>query len=270
MNIVASLVLYKHSFEDVQDTIKCLVSETCISKVVIVDNGNFCSWLLELSDNKIEIICTVKNSGFGAGHNHTINRYKKTASHILICNPDIHFEKGEVDKLLMFSIKNSTGLSTPKILYPDGCIQHGCRLLPSPKQLLMRRFFPNFSVYENKKYELHSADYSKPFYAPSISGCFMLLSQEALNLIDGFDPRFFMYLEDVDLSRRVCSAGLIVKYCPESTVTHESQRRSYTNLKFLVYHIESAFKYFNKWGWCKDSERDSLNYKCISELPIDD
>lgn len=266
MNIVASLVLYKHSFEKVSDTIMCLVSEESISKVVIIDNGAHCNWLLGLNNTKIDVIIC-DNMGYGSGHNNTIKRYKDLARYILICNPDIFFEKGEVDKLFFFSMKNVTGLSAPHILYPDGSIQHNCKLLPSPKLLFLRRFFPGMIIKENHKYELVDADYSKPFFAPSISGCFMLLSREAISVIKGFDPRFFMYLEDVDLSRRIAIAGFAVKFCPEAKVIHEFQRKSYKNFKFLLLHIASAFKYFNKWGWFHDRDRKLLNMKCISELP---
>lgn len=94
----------------------------------------------------------------------------------------------------------------------------------------------------------------------------MLISQQALIETGGFDERFFLYLEDVDLSRRVSGLGLDVLYCPDSTVVHESQRRSYQDVKFLLYHIVSAVRYFNKWGWFFDPERDELNNKCLSQF----
>ncbi len=267
MSVIASLVLYKHSWKDVEKTIKCLISEDSISRVVILDNGSHCGWLSELSDEKIEVFSCEINAGFGAGHNLTIERYKEHFKYFLICNPDIFFEHGEFDKLYDFSIRQLVDLATPKIVYPDGRIQHSCKLLPSPLQLFMRRFFPTLSFYFNKKYELADADYTKSFYAPSISGCFMLLSNRSLKGTGGFDSRYFMYLEDVDLSRRITSAGFSIRYCPDSTVIHESQRRSYKDLKFLIYHLKSACKYFNKWGWIYDPDRTSQNLKCLSDLP---
>ncbi len=94
----------------------------------------------------------------------------------------------------------------------------------------------------------------------------MLISQQALIQTGGFDERFFLYLEDVDLSRRVSGLGLNVQYCPDSMVVHESQRRSYQDFKFLIFHIVSAVRYFNKWGWLIDPERDRLNALCLSQL----
>ncbi|MCH9298027.1 glycosyltransferase family 2 protein [Pantoea allii] len=263
----ASLVLYKHKYDDVKLTIECLLNESSVSKVVIVDNGSHCKWLLEIVHPKLEVILNPDNNGFGAGHNEMIKKFKDRADFILICNPDISFEKGEVDKFIQFSAISDTGLSIPKIIYPDGSLQRSCKLLPSPLQLFLRRFLSRTSTSTNNVYELTDADYSRPFFAPSISGCFMLVSREAFSTAGFFDTRYFMYLEDVDLSRRISSAGLNVRYCPYACIVHESQRRSYQSRKFLIYHIKSAISYFNKWGWFLDKERKRLNKKCLSELP---
>lgn len=265
LKIIASLVLYRHSYSDIAPTLNALLLEESIDKVCIVDNGGHCDWIKTLNHNKIDIIILPVNRGFGAGHNESFLRFKNQSNFILICNPDISFSQGEIDKLYNYSLESNLALAIPKVVYPDGTLQHGCKLLPTPSQLFMRRFLYRISQKKNALYELHHADYSRPFFAPSLSGCFILISNEALREVKGFDERFFLYLEDVDLSRRVCSTGLGVRYCPCATVVHESQRRSYTNLKFLFLHINSAIRYFNKWGWFRDAERDLLNARCITE-----
>ncbi|WP_313700497.1 glycosyltransferase family 2 protein [Pantoea sp.] len=265
LKIIASLVLYRHSYSDIAPTLNSLLSEKSIDKVCIVDNGGHCDWVKTLTHIKIDVIILPVNRGFGAGHNQAFQRFKNQSNYILICNPDIIFSQGEIDKLYKYSIESKLALSIPKVVYPDGALQHGCKLLPTPSQLFMRRFLSRISQNSNAKYELHHADYSRPFFAPSLSGCFILISNEALQEVKGFDERFFLYLEDVDLSRRVCLTGLSVRYCPYATVVHESQRRSYKNLKFLFLHINSAVRYFNKWGWFRDAERDLLNARCLTE-----
>lgn len=267
MKIIASLVLYKHRFEDIRKTLSSLINEDSLNKVVIVDNGNHCDWLKKFSHAKVEKIYLDKNCGFGAGHNSVFESHSEIADYFLICNPDIYFEKGELDKLYKFSKASSIDLSIPKILYPDGTLQHSCKLLPTPLQLFMRRFFLGFNKKSNSYYELHDADYSKTFFAPSISGCCMFLSRKAIDHTKGFDQRFFLYLEDIDLSRRVCQADMSVAYCPHSIVFHEAQRRSYSNYKFLYFHLISTIKYFNKWGWFFDKCRTILNQKCLILLP---
>lgn len=268
MKVIASLVLFKHEYQDIKHTLSSLFAEESITKVVIVDNGGFCQWLTDFQHEKVEIISLPVNEGFGAGHNAVFERYADIAPFILICNPDITFAKGEVDKFYRFACDYGVGLAIPKIIYPDGSLQHGAKLLPSAYQLFIRRFMSSFSRTINNLYELHQADDNKPFFAPSLSGCFMLISGQALRNVKGFDTRFFLYLEDVDLSRRVCQAGFPVSYFPGSVVIHESQRRSYAYRRFLFYHIVSAIRYFNKWGWFYDQQRTMLNKRCLDNLPI--
>lgn len=266
MKIIASLVLFRHDYQSVEKTLNSLLAEDSISKLVIVDNGSHCDWLVDIHEPKIEVIRTSTNAGFGAGHNVVFDTFKNMADYFLICNPDIAFDKGEVDKLHRFCESESLGLAIPKIVYPDGRLQHGCKLLPSPYQLFTRRFFSCLSRKLNQRYELHCADYDKPFFAPSFSGCFMLVSNESIQDVGYFDTRFFLYLEDVDLSRRICLKHKTCYY-PESLVVHESQRRSYQDKRFLFYHIISSVKYFNKWGWFFDREKTLLNKNCLDNLP---
>jgi GT2 family glycosyltransferase len=268
VKIIASLVLFKHQYQEIEPTLSSLLGEASISKVVIVDNGAHCNWLNTFSHEKLEIIRLPINRGFGAGHNAVFERYGHAAQFILICNPDIIFDVGEIDKLYQFSLENEVGLAVPKVIYPDGSLQHGCKLLPSPYQLFIRRFFSRSASKVNQDYELRRADYNRAFFAPSLSGCFMIVSRRVLAEIHGFDPIFFMYMEDVDFSRRVCETAHSVCYCPGAVVIHESQRRSYVDMRFLCYHIVSAIRYFNKWGWFFDRRRKQLNHLCLSKLPL--
>ncbi|EPK8593585.1 glycosyltransferase family 2 protein, partial [Pluralibacter gergoviae] len=249
MNILASLVLYKHSYRDIEQTLHSLLSEENIDKLVIVDNGAFCQWLDDYTHPKVEVIKLSSNHGFGAGHNHVFEKFKDACNFFLICNPDIYYAKGEVDKFSSFCSERDIDLSVPRIVYPNGTLQYATKLLPAPVQLFGRRFLSSIISGINDEYELRDANYNAPFYAPSMSGCFMLVSSKAVKRVHGFDTRYFMYLEDVDFSRRISSEGLNVIYCPESTVIHQSQRKSYSSFRFLLYHLASTIKYFNKWGW---------------------
>lgn len=266
MKIIASVVLYKHHYNDIKSTLDSLIADESIDKIVLVDNGGHCVWLSELTNPKVELIKNRHNRGFGAGHNSVLSKYAGFADYFLICNPDISFPKNEISKLYSYCSKNKIDFSIPKVVYPDGTLQYACKLLPNPVQLFIRRFLKGNGGELNQQYELHQADYDKPFFAPSFSGCCMILSDAAVQYSGGFDERFFLYFEDVDLSRRLCDSDLKVVYCPLSIVYHEAQRRSYIKYKFLFYHIVSACKYFNKWGWWNDIARVRLNKKCLNQF----
>ena len=115
MNILASLVLYKHSFQEIELTLDSLLNEKNIDKLVIVDNGSFCTWLDDYKHYKVDVIRLPDNEGFGAGHNKVFEHYKNQCSYFLICNPDIYYAQGEVDKLFSFCKENLVDLSVHHI-----------------------------------------------------------------------------------------------------------------------------------------------------------
>jgi GT2 family glycosyltransferase len=82
----------------------------------------------------------------------------------------------------------------------------------------------------------------------------MFIRTKIFKEIGLFDERFFMYLEDTDLCRRIGEKYKTIYY-PEAIVYHEYAKGSYRSNELLKIHIESAIKYFNKWGWFSDKER---------------
>ena len=98
-------------------------------------------------------------------------------------------------------------------------------------------------------------------WVPSLSGCFMFMRVDVLRKIGGFDERFFMYAEDLDLSRRIGTVSDTI-FNPNIIVMHGYDKGSYKSWKLLRFHIFSVFKYFNKWGWFFDSYRKDINKKC--------
>lgn len=162
---------------------------------------------------------------------------------------------------------NRCGLIMPKILYPNGEIQFLCKLLPTPLDLISRRFFlfGKYMKKRNTKYELRFADYDKKMIVPSLSGCFMFMRMEIIKKVGMFDQRYFMYAEDLDLCRRIGEISHTIYY-PEVCVYHEYEKGSYKQKKLLGYHLVSVFKYFNKWGWFIDGYRKRINQKTLKML----
>lgn len=196
--VIASIVLFNHSYDDIKDTLFSLSHEESVERVILVDNGG-CQWAASLNEPKISYIKSPYNSGFGAGHNLAINANIGFDGYFLICNPDISFNKQSLDKLVSFAWENEYDFVSPQIIYKNGERQYSCRLLPTPGNLFLRRFLPATAIKYDATYELKDAEYDKVFSPPSVSGCFMLLTNSLLQKLNGFDERYFMYLEDVDL-----------------------------------------------------------------------
>lgn len=265
MRTVASIVLFKHKKEDVIQLIDELDRAQAIKKTYLIDNGH-CEWAKLLTSKKIKYIKPEKNIGYGAGHNITINNESSKSDFILILNPDIELPEKSLDKFILAASNFDADLFMPDIFYPDGKRQHLCKLLPSPFDLIRRRFFRLKDTAFTERFELHDADYTSCFFVPYLSGCFMLIRSAPLITIKGFDERYFMYLEDTDLSRQLARNGRSM-FFPSMKVVHHYQKSSYKNFLMLTIHIKSAIKYFNKWGWFVDNDRDELNNLCLSCLP---
>lgn len=203
------------------------------------------------------------NIGFGRAHNMAYERVRRLSSFHLVLNPDVYFD-GPVLKTLVdvMVAEPGVGVLMPKILYGDGATQHLCKRLPTPLDLLVRRFAPGFAhgIFRQamERYELRDRDYDQPMEPPTLSGCFLLLRNTVIDQVGLFDSRFFMYMEDVDLVRRILGVSRALYY-PQVAITHEYQKGSYRNSRLALHHVLSAVKYFSKWGWLYDPERGRLN-----------
>ncbi len=256
-NVLVSSVLYHHTQADIQATLDSLLTSEAVRKIILVDNGG-CDWANQLNHPKITYLKSPKNGGFGYGHNLAMRKFAKDSEFFLICNPDIYFEPSQLDQLINIAKHREEGLFSPKICYPNGKNQYGQRLLPTPLNLFTRRFLPTLADKLDETYLLKHMHFDKPSFVPVCSGSFMLFRSKALLALKGFDDRYFMYMEDFDLSRR-CAVQFSNCYVPDITVYHEHAQGSYRSSKLLKCHIQSAIKYFNKWGWLFDKGRREFN-----------
>jgi GT2 family glycosyltransferase len=268
-DLSASIVIYKNSPQVLTKTIDSFLRGTLDSKLYLIDNSPTDKLRYLMDDPRIIYRFNNKNVGFGAGHNMILREIISESKYHIILNPDVYFDKNVIDTLHHFMDQHpEIGQVMPKVLYPDGRLQPLCKLLPSPKTLIKRRFlnFHKSSLEkENYRYELRFSGYDKIMDVPFLSGCFMFLRTEVLKSVGLFDERFFLYTEDTDLSRRIHKHYRTV-YFPQVTIFHYHQRGSYRNIWLMWCNIKSAVRYFNKWGWTNDSEREFFNQRTIQQF----
>lgn len=269
-NITASIVLYHSDEVEIKHVIECFKSSSLRLKMYLVDNSANDD-LKHLGDlENVEYIYMAKNVGYGAAHNVAITKSATESPYHLVLNPDISFQSEILDQAYEYMEKNSNvGMLSPKIVYPDGRPQFMCRMLPTPFDLIIRRFLPKFLKPFFKKplenYILSGLDHNSIHNIPNLPGSFMLLRNKAIAEVGGFDEKFFMYLEDIDLTRRI-HAKYRTEFYPKIKVIHALEQGSYKSKKLLQYHIESAFYYFKKWGWLIDRERTEINHSLKEKL----
>lgn len=269
-HLYGSIVLYRNKKEQVLKAINSFLNTELKVKLFLVDNSPDDSLReLEKIDPRIEYIFNNANLGYGKAHNIAIRRsIEDNVPYHLVLNPDVYFERGVLEKLYEYMENHpDVGNVMPKVVCPDGSIQYLCKLLPTPIDLFVRRFIPFKSIKEklNYNYELRWTGYNIEMNVPFLSGCFMFLRVSVLKEVGLFDERFFMYGEDTDLNRRIHRKYKTMFY-PYCTVVHEHGRESYKSFKMLKIHVINMAKYFNKWGWFFDKERDRINKKAIEEI----
>ena len=262
-----SIVLYRPDWEQVSALTHALLQSQRVNRVYWIDNSPQAAEQLPLQSERIQYQHNPTNLGYGAAHNIAIREsiYDNIPFHLVI-NPDIILDAKELDHMLDFVSQNPlVGSLMPKVTYPNGQLQYLCKLLPTPLDVFGRRFLPaSWIAQRNYQYEMRASGYDKIMNIPYLSGCFMLLRTEAVKQARLFDERFFMYPEDMDLTRHIHRNYLTV-YFPHATIIHNHEKASYKSLKMLWIHMVNMCRYFNKWGWFRDKERQLFNDTAIRE-----
>jgi hypothetical protein len=270
-DIVCSLVIYKNDRKQLLDAIQSFLDTDLHVRLVLIDNSPTDELKDLISDPRAEYSHNPSNPGYGSTHNIAIRKYSDKTKYHLILNPDIYYSRGVLEDIIRFmDADEKIGLVMPKVLYPDGQIQHLAKLIPSPFVFFARRFLPFQKIKRQiiEKFELRFSGYDTVMEVPYLSGCFMVFRTDALVQIKGFDENIFMHMEDLDITRRCYDAGFKTLFYPNQIVYHDHLFKSFMTFANLKMYFSSAYYYFNKWGWVFDKKRDLINRKTIEEIKL--
>ena len=248
VNITASIVLYNENLEEVSNVVHCFLNIPESKKLFLIDNSVSNKFHDKYIDPQIEYIFNERNIGFGRGHNVVLNKIENLSKYHLILNPDVSFDSQVISTLAeRIKDEDTIAMIAPKVTFRDGVLQYTARKYPSFFELIFRRlkWFKNYTY----RKEYRSYDLSEPFFPDFIHGCFMLFRTKDLINVGGFDERFFMYMEDVDICRKIDQMGKKKLYYPKVQITHVLKKGSSKNMKLFYTHFSSMIKYFKKWGF---------------------
>jgi len=256
IKLAACIVTYNSDPARVEETVRSLLScDVDMMHLTIVDNASEQGYQARLKRIiPVPLIKAPSNRGFSAGHNLGLEN-APDSEYYLVLNPDVVVHKGTLGKLIDFMDGHQdVGLTSPRILNPDGSIQPLNKRLPTVLDLFLRRFSP--AAMQRLKpvkrrmdhYIMADLGYDQSYVVPYMSGCFMLFRRSILTRAGLFDDRFFMYLEDADMTRRINQISKAV-YFPDAAITHYWFRGSHRSMKLAWVTVQSAFRFFNKWGW---------------------
>ncbi|MBR5135133.1 MAG: glycosyltransferase family 2 protein [Clostridia bacterium] len=249
-SVSVSIVSY-NSAEDIVRVLDSIVSATSgVSlSVYVVDNHSADDTCAVVEDRfpQVTLIKLDDNVGFGAAHNRAI-AVADSEYHVIV-NPDITFDTDVLTALAVYLDETPQAvLATPLILNTDGSPQAVPRVLPKRRYMFagqLERFGGVFRRWRDE-YTRRRETFEEPTAIAFCTGCFMMVRTAALKEVGGFDDRFFMYMEDADLSRRLAKYGRLM-LVPQVRVTHVWEKASGKSLKFLKIHLRSMRAYFAKW-----------------------
>ena len=228
-------------------------------EIIVVDNNSQDHSLDSLRElhqaGRIHLIEAGENLGYGKGNN--LGEKHAKGEVLIISNPDVFVKPDTMQTLLNYLEKNdSIGLLGPRLRYYNGEIQPSCRRHMTFFDLVIKRTFlgkiPPFKK-RLSKYLMGDFDHDKIQEVDLITGAYFMMKHDVYKEIGGFDPRYFLFMEDYDLCRKVHQAGYKVVYYPKAEAQHYHKRLSDGNIFWLVrrkifwLHLASAIKYFWKW-----------------------
>src|ERR1700704_5251820 len=179
---------------------------------------------------------TIRNAspqGFAANHNAAF----KLAHGNFFCvlNPDIRVTADPFLALVRELRDPAVGAVAPLILGPDGGIEDSARPFPTLSSLVCKAL----GAEPKRYYEIGEESISPDW----IGGMFMLLRSDAFAGVAGFDARYHLYYEDVDLCARLRLAGYDIRLVPSASVVHLARRQSRRNMRYLLWHLRSMIRY---------------------------
>ena len=185
-------------------------------------------------DARIRRVFNQAPRGFGENHNRAFSLSDEL--YFCVLNPDVRLPLNPYPRLLAELEKAEAGLVAPKIVTSTGKVEDSVRTFPT----LMRLLLKGLKVDDGKHRGLRSVSAFSP---ECVAGMFMLFTQQAFAHVKGFDQRYFLYYEDIDICVRLWKAGLRIRAVPSISVVHDAQRDSHRSLRFLTWHTASMLKF---------------------------
>jgi GT2 family glycosyltransferase len=252
LDITAAIVLYNEDLEELTETIVSFLRVPLKKKLYLIDNTKEKFFQNVFKQKEIVYLAVGRNIGFGAAHNKVIDLISNNSNFHLILNPDVNFEVEVIPNLILELNKDENlSMIAPKVLFPSGEHQYSCRRYPLFLELVARRFTFLKPIFRPTifKGQYKDKDLNSSFFADYVAGCFHLYKTKDFVDLKGFDERYFLYMEDVDICKKIDVSGKKKLYYPKEEIKHVLKQGSSKDLKLFFRHTSSAVKYFLKWSF---------------------
>lgn len=211
-----------------------------IAKLIFTVNIPEALPALEALPFPVEIVRNPRPLGFAANHNQAFAR--TTSEFFAVLNPDLRLDRNPFPALIAGLADPRVGVVAPLVLEPDGQVADFARRLVSPWEVIRRRLAPD----RNRTRSDARAGVGTGLAHPDwLAGMFLVLRSKTFADLGGFDTRYVLYCEDVDLCARIRLRGMRLEVVREAVVTHLAQRASRRSLRPMMLHVSSLFKFWS-------------------------
>lgn len=249
--VSACMVIYR-SGDAAKTALRCIDDADMPVQVFVCDNSpnEPLADQLKWEFPGITVLSSTENIGYGRANN-LVLPYLNSKYH-LILNPDVVFAPALISRMIEYMESHpNVAVLTPRVLNPDETEQFLPKKQISVHYLLGGLFEKAGGVFRKWRDEFTMADMDirTPVSVEFATGCFLLIRTEVFRALGGFDPRFFLYQEDSDLSRRILEKRLgSIVYHPQMVITHAWSRENTRTSAGRFRQMRSVAKYFLKWG----------------------
>jgi len=182
----------------------------------------------------LRVVKNVRARGFAANHNSAFGIAR--GRYFCVINPDVRFAEDPFPSLIEMLQSSSVGVVAPAVIDPGGNVEDHARKFPTPLSILKKAFFRTNPIGNSVPSINTTPDW--------VAGMFMMFRSETFRDIRGFDERYFLYYEDVELCARLSSAGQGIRVCPDVKVIHEARRQSHREWRYFRWHLASMARFF--------------------------
>lgn len=235
--VCVSIVSHGHG-EMVSSLIDSLLEFPEVSQIILTinipENINI------KNNSQIRVIKNDSPLGFAKNHNQAFFNSNDTNNYFCVINPDVCILSNPFPSLIKGMCDANVGLIAPTIINSHNIVEDSARYFPTFFSLFKKYFFNTSDSY---KYSI-SEEYVCPDW---VAGMFMLFRSRDFCYLNGFDERFYLYCEDVDICARVWLVNLKVILCTKISVIHDARRDSHKHIKFMKLHLISMLKFLFKY-----------------------
>jgi hypothetical protein len=209
------------------------IRQTKLEILLTANAGEFAELARISSSHVLRVIANPRSKGFSENHNAAFRVAR--GAYFCVLNPDIRLPADPFGPLLAELQDPCTGVAAPIVVDGRAAVQQSARRVMSPAILALRALGLRRSAADAPSHVL------QPDW---VAGMFMLFRREVYERVGGFDERYFLYCEDMEICCRLWLSGMKVCVTGNARVVHEAQYASKRHLTYFLHHVRSLIRFW--------------------------